>query len=373
MPNVVVSTVGTSLLTKQINLKNEEERSWNEQLRDCANCKEETPDKVKATINTLKERARESLARAEIAKIRRSSAELNGIYGLYGGDLSQGRQDSHFLITTDTLQGQATAEAVGEFLRSQGLQAHIYTPSGLSTATTQAFAEGIDDLIVWLQKNVKPLRDTHKIYFNLVGSFKSLQGYMNTIGMFYADAILYIFEGQNSELIVIPRLPIQVDTQLLAPYAVPLALMDAAAGMTDETKGIPEAMLGEYQGKKVLSAWGKLTWDEAKAELLSRELLPFPRLIYADTFRADYNRITTPKQRVELQQDLAMVARSLLESGGATGSLQSFNYSPYKNSNGIDHFRVNLSFRISCRKVQDGLELRYYGTHDHVERKEGVR
>lgn len=374
MPNIIVSTVGTSLLTNQINPKNEEERNWNQQLRDHANCKEETPDSVKAIINTLKERARESLATVTIAKIRRSSAELNGIYGLYTENLSQGQQDLHFLIATDTLQGQTTAEVVEEFLRSQGLQASSYTPAGLSTATTQSFAEGMDDLIVWLQKTVKPLRGNYKVYFNLVGSFKSLQGYMNTIGMFYADAILYIFEGHNSELITIPRLPIEVDTQLLAPHTVALALMDAGAGLSaDETRGIPEAMLGECQGKKVLSTWGTLTWDEAKASLLSQKLLSFPKLIYADTFHADYNRVKNPKQQVELQQDLAKISRILQESSGDTRSLRSLDYSPYQNSDGIDHFRVNLSLRVSCRKVQNGLELRYYGTHDHVERKEGLR
>ena len=373
MPNIIVSTVGTSLLTNQIALKNEEERNWNQQLRDYANCKEETPDGVKTIVQTLKERAHESLATATVARIRRSSAELNGIYGLYNEDLSQGQQDLHFLIATDTLQGQTTAEVVEAFLRSQGLQANSYTPAGLSTATTQVFAEGIDDLIVWLQNTVKPLRDRYTVYFNLVGSFKSLQGYMNTIGMFYADAILYIFEGKNSELITIPRLPIEVNTSLLAPHTVALALMDAGTGLSpDKTKGIPEAMLGDYQGKKVLSTWGTLTWGEAKATLLSQELLPLPNLIYADTFRADYNQVKVSKQRVELQQDLANVSRILQESNGDTRALRSLNYSPYQNSDGIDHFRVNLSLRISCRKAQDGLELRYYGTHNHVERKEGL-
>lgn len=375
-PNIVVSTVGTSLLTKQIDHKNEDERSWSKQLRDHANYTEdETPESIKAIIHTLKERAREELANAEITRIRDLSAELNGIYGLYDEDLSQGKQDLHFLVATDTLQGQTTMGVVEEFLRSRHLQVDHHVPPGLSTAKTQSFAEGIDDLIVWLQKNIKPLRDSYKIYFNLVGSFKSLQGYMNTIGMFYADAILYIFEGKDSELITIPRLPIEVNTRLLEPHVIALALMGAGAGLTSqEVEGIPEAMIGDCGDKKVLSTWGLLTWDEAKTQLLSQDLLPFPKLIYTDTFRADYNRIKDPGQRAELQQDLAGVSCKLLESGMDTrSSLRSFDYSPYKGSNGIDHFRVNRSLRISCRTMADGLELRYYGTHDHVERKEGVR
>ena len=375
MPNVIVSTVGTSLLTKQINFQNKTEQTWNQQLRDSANCHyDDLPESVGAIIDTLKDRARNLLAQAEIPQIRSYSAELNGIYGHYCNDLSRGKADLHFLIATDTAQGQTTAEVVAEFLRSQQLQVECYTPSGLSAANTQSFSEGIDDLIVWLQKTIKPLRHSHKVYFNLVGSFKSLQGYMNTIGMFYADAILYIFEGKDSELITIPRLPIQVDSQCLAPHTLNLARMDAGAGLSpDEVETIPEAMIGDYQGKKVLSTWGKLTWDEAKIPLLSQELLPFDQLIFADTFRADYNRIKNPSERAELQQDLARVSHRLVESDGDTRSLQSFDYKRYQHSEGIDHFRVNRSLRVSCRKVDGGVELRHYGTHDHVERKEGVR
>lgn len=375
MPNVIISTVGTSLLTKQIRFGDPTEATWNRQLRDAANCtRADTPAAVRTIIDELKQRAERMLAEATVETIRNCSAELNGIYGHYQNDLSQGKADRHFLIATDTAQGQVTAEVVAKFLRSQKLQVECYTPPGLSAANTESFAEGIDDLIVWLQKKIKPLRDSYKVYFNLVGSFKSLQGYMNTIGMFYADAILYIFEGQGSQLITIPRLPIQIDTELLAPHVIALARMDAGAGLSSkEVAGIPEAMLGECDGKKVLSTWGKLTWDEAKLPLLSQQLLPFPKLLYADDFRSDYNNIKDPKQRAELQQKLAQVSQVLVTSAGDTRSLARFNYSPYKGVKGIDHFYVNYSLRVSCRKTNDALELRHYGTHDQVERSEGVR
>jgi hypothetical protein len=85
---------------------------------------------------------------------------------------------------------------------------NIPSSNGLSTASTQAFAGGIDGVIEFLETEVKPLRSSYEVVFNLTGSFKSLQGYMNTWGMFYADRIVYIFEGDNSKLITIPRLPI---------------------------------------------------------------------------------------------------------------------------------------------------------------------
>ncbi|MBW4619371.1 MAG: CRISPR-associated protein [Cyanosarcina radialis HA8281-LM2] len=268
MRRVIISSIGTSLLTNQINRSNLDEKDWYSHLRDTANLdREETPGDVKQIIAALKQRADEQLSVAKIPQIRRASAELNGIYGIYRENLTQGREDIHFLIATDTAQGKTTAKIVADFLRKQGLNnTNIYAPSGLSMASTEVFSLGIDALIVWLQDTVPPLkRDGYKIYFNLVGSFKSLQGYLNTIGMFYADEIIYIFEGESAELITIPRLPIRVDLSAIAPYKLQLALLDAGAGLgRDETAGIPEAMLAEVDDKITLSTWGQLIWNQCK-------------------------------------------------------------------------------------------------------------
>lgn len=377
MRRIVISTIGTSLLTNQIKRSDEAEHDWYNQLRDTANLTlENTLEEVVLIIEALKNRAIEKLDKSSIAQIRLASAELNGIYGLYQNQLREGIQDIHWLISTDTAQGKATAEIVKEFLRKQGLiNASIYTPDGLSTATTTAFAEGMDELLVWLKEEIIPLKDTYKICFNLVGSFKSLQGYLNTIGMFYADEIIYIFEGKESNLITIPRLPIKVDESIIEPYTVQLALMAEGVGLSSsEVTGIPEALIGEFNGKKVLSTWGNLIWDESKDNLLSGNLLDFPRLQYTDTFRSDYNRIRDRREKVQLQQDLAKVSGLLKESYGETSVLfQPVDYTRYQNSNQIDHFRVNRSLRVSCKVIDGGiLSLRYYGTHDHVQRSEGL-
>ena len=47
MRRVIVSTIGTSLLTNQINRANPEEKDWYSQLRDAANLNEnDTPETV---------------------------------------------------------------------------------------------------------------------------------------------------------------------------------------------------------------------------------------------------------------------------------------------------------------------------------------
>ncbi|WYL93687.1 MAG: putative CRISPR-associated protein [Gloeotrichia echinulata IR180] len=373
MRRVVISTIGTSLLTNQINRANPEEKDWYSHLRDTANKNlQETPENVKDIISTLKQRADAQLASAKIPQIRRASAELNGIFRIYQEDLIKGKEDYHFLIATDTAQGQTTAQIVEDFLRRQGLtNTSIYAPSGLSAASTEAFSLGIDALIVWLQENIPPFKERqYKICFNLVGSFKSLQGYLNTIGMFYADEIIYIFEGEKSDLITIPRLPISVDSSLIKPYTMQLALLNAGAGLApDKTVGIPEAMLAEIDGKMTISTWGQLIWNQCKDDLLSGDLIAFSRLEYQDSFRADYNRVREPHKRVKLQETLATVTRLLDESIGDTAILRQhggIQYDRYVNKGNIDHFRVTQDTRVSNTIADGKLILRRYGLEPEV-------
>jgi putative CRISPR-associated protein (TIGR02619 family) len=370
-PKIIISTIGTSLLTNQVDRKNSDEQLWQKELRDEANASEvETSTHVKTLVDTLKQRAEAKLQQGR-KSARAASAELNGIYGVYGDELAQAKQDMQWLIATDTCQGQVTARIVEDYLKQQGVtQVQIYTPPGLSIKSTESFTEGIDDLIVWLQETIAPLRDRYQVIFNLVGSFKSLQGYMNTIGMFHADEIIYIFEGEGSQLIKIPRLPIEVDHQSLAPHAMALALAEAGSISNQAAEGIPEMMLGSMDDRKILSTWGLLIWQNIQQKLLAQDLLPFPRLQYAQTFKDDYARVKDPTERKKVQLLLAKISSVLEDTNGDTSGLKSFNYTRYKGSDSIDHFRVDIHMRVSCRKIDDYLELRYYGTHNHVEGSE---
>ncbi|MEC4867707.1 MAG: hypothetical protein SAJ11_16680, partial [Jaaginema sp. PMC 1078.18] len=171
MQRIVVSSVGTSLLTQQIDRRVSGESDWYITLRDRANLKfDEIDDRAKEIILTLQKRAIQKLNSSDVQTIRAASAELNGIYGIYDGNLSQGKSDTHFLISTDTAQGETTAKIVESFLQQQGIvNVSIYKPDGLSTASTTNFSEGIDELIVWLQNNIEPLKNNYKVIFNLVG------------------------------------------------------------------------------------------------------------------------------------------------------------------------------------------------------------
>ena len=188
--------------------------------------------------------------------------------------------------------------------------------------------------------------------------------------MFYADEIIYIFEGEKCDLITIPRLPISVDTSLIKPYTMQLALLNAGAGLSPkETVGIPEMMLGEVDGKMTLSTWGQLIWNQCKDNLLAGDLILFSRLEYQDNFRADYNKTKEKYKRVKLQETLATVTRLLNESDGDTAILKQhggIKYDRYTNKGNIDHFRITQGIRVSNTVSRGKLILRRYGLEPEV-------
>jgi putative CRISPR-associated protein (TIGR02619 family) len=380
-PRLVISTVGTSLLTNQIS-KKKSESDWFYRLQDTANRTEkeiENGSKIYEIIQDLKQRAEEKLAQANTIEIREASAELNGIYGLYEDQLDLGAQDLHFLVTTDTAQGQVAAKILENFLRIHKISTEIYTPKNLSTASTEKFTNGIDELLKWIDELIPDDKSSaYKICFNLVGGFKAIQGFANTIGMFYADEIIYIFEG-SQEFIRIPRLPIQVDKSVIKP--VQFALMASGVGVwvkLSELQSVPETLIFVVGEEATLSNWGRLTWNNCKRELLARDLLEFPCLVYEDWFEKDYKKTNVDSQRkFELHEVLSEVSGSMLKFKGDTTRFDSrLHFSRYEGGqrceggvrkNEIDHFYIkNTGWRVSCIAKDGKLYLRHYGKHDDV-------
>ncbi|MGF2013964.1 putative CRISPR-associated protein [Nostoc sp. DedVER01b] len=376
MPKLIISTVGTSLLTNQIDREYEE--NWTIRLRDTANCTLEEIDKhyedVKDIITTLKDRAEVKL-NGDIDDIREASAELNGIYGLYNEQLNQGEHDIHWLIITDTAQDKVSAEILQLFLSKNGLNISVFPPAkNFSTSSNEVFTNGIDELLNWFEDIIPGYQYSgYEIYFNLVGGFKAIQGFANTIGMFYADKIIYIFEGSN-KIITIPRLPIKIDTSVIKP--VQFALMAEGAWIkVSELQDIPETLIFTIEDKAILTTWGRLIWNRSKEDFLAGDLLNLPKIKYETSFLKDYGNIKDKKERLKLQETIAKVAHLLVKYNGDIAPLKGdggVQLETYKNTV-IEHFRVTLSLRVSCKFIGSNLSLRYYGTHNHVERSEGIK
>ncbi|MDE0012127.1 MAG: putative CRISPR-associated protein [Candidatus Poribacteria bacterium] len=376
MIRFVLSTIGTSILTNLIDRGCPTEGTWFGILRDSANLNyDELTAETEEVINALAERALEKLMEDSATTNCRISAELNGIYGIYGGQLPTDSNDEHYLICTDTAQGQKTGALIKDFLESQGFTVGIVTPPRLSTQDPESFTMGTKELIKWLEDNVPWRRESgYHVIFNLVGGFKSLQGYMNTFGAFYADEVVYIFESPTADLIKIPRLPIQIDATIIEKYLTEFALMDAGKLYpVEELEGISETLLEfvEENGTTYagLSAWGELLWNRTKSDLLSEELLQFPRLVYQQSFINDCKNLNN-QQWTKLQETLAKIAAALENSGGDISQLNQqvsgLNFEQLTNLDHICTFRITRGVRVSCEIAHDGLTLRHYGNHDDV-------
>lgn len=373
----VLSTVGTSILTNLIDRGNPIEGTWFGILRDSANLKpDELTDETESVINTLAERALEKLNENSAATNRRISAELNGIYGIYGDKFPTDSKDQHYLICTDTAQGQITGDLIKDFLESQGFTVGVITPSQLSTQDPESFTTGTKELIKWLENNVPRRESGYHVIFNLVGGFKSLQGYMNTFGAFYADEVVYIFESPTADLIKIPRLPIQIDAAIIEDHLIEFALMDAGKlYSTAEIEGIPETLLEfvEENGMTFagLSAWGGLIWQRTKSDLLSGELLQFPRLGYRQSFIDNYEALPSQK-RIDLQETLAKIETALEDTDGDTTQLNQrvsgLNFKQLAGFDNIYTFRIARGIRVSCSIADNGLYLYKYGPRNTINR-----
>lgn len=367
----VLSSVGTSLLTNNAG-------ALSKVLRDSANLNEaELSAEQRQIIDSRIVAADELLRTTDIKTCRDQSAELNGLHALFGDCIAT--DDLHFLVATDTYQGRATAKLLYDHLTRQGITSvEIIAPSKLSTRSQLDFTTGIRDLIRYCEVTFGTCRTSRvPVLFNLVGSFKSLQGYLNTIGMFYADEILYVFEGSTAELIRIPRLPVTLDLSILRLHRDRCAMLADGEWTlpVSEFNGWPELLWEETapaSGRCWLSTWGLLLWERGQEELLNEELLNLPRIEITQSFRKDWQKHTANRrERIELQRRLARAAVLLDQSHGDTSLLKRDSKLQYDNYSGANswcgHFRVNnQGWRVSCTSEGGKLCLRRFGQHDYV-------
>ena len=375
MPHLIISTVGTSLLT------NFAARHLGGEavilLRDTANYRErELTVEKRNDIDTIATKVKVQLKSAAIEELRRLSAELNGIYTYYGQEVySSGhlKADHHVLIATDTYQALQTARLVDDQLRRTGFNSiEIMAPQGLSARDCGSFTNGVNEIVRWCELTLPGYRQQqYHIVFNLIGGFKSLQGYMNTLGMFYADEIIYIFEAPSAGLIRIPRLPVVMDeVPVLYEKAVLFALIENGylAG-SDEVKGVPEIYLYyDHEERCTLSTWGLLIWERNKRNILGGDqLFHFPALVYEKSFEKDFQSITDKDRRANIQNTLAKVSLLFQEQGLAGlrrhGGLEYENYKGLPKE-GLGHFRLDRGWRVSCVPDSQVLRLRHVGLHD---------
>lgn len=302
---LIVSTCGTSLLT---NLADNDRGLVTRHAN--ARRLEDIPEEDRRRLQALVNAARQRMLEADIEERARLSAEYNGLACYYGGQFAVG--DQHWLIATDTWLGQQTASILEEVL---GQAAQIKRISDLRTEDLQAFRLAMAALVRLCAEGIKP-QGLH-VVFNLTGGFKSVQGFMQTLGMLYADETVYVFEGSH-DLLRLPRLPIRLDAETIVRDSLRVfQRLDVGLPVSQtETNGIPEIFLFIVNGEVTLSEWGELIWQETRKTLLAERLWPSidDKLRYAPGFERSLCNCSAEERRL-VNERLAELARHLCEPG----------------------------------------------------------
>ncbi len=267
----VLSTCGTALLTNQAN---GEERRLIIQYAN-AKHKEDIPNSEADILTQLIQRAGDKLQSADPQTASKMSAELNGIIKLYGGTITAAN-DHHLLLYTDTWLGEEAASLAAGWLRKHGLSVETKRQKDLQTAELEAFQLALSDLVRWCEEVLPDYRNKHyRIVFNLTGGFKSVQGFLQTLAMFYADEVVYVFES-GTELLRIPRLPVSIAVEDTVRQHL---LVFRRLGLNlevESTAGVPETILMKISGQVSLSPWGEIVWEQCKRQIYSQKLWPSP-------------------------------------------------------------------------------------------------
>jgi putative CRISPR-associated protein (TIGR02619 family) len=315
---LVLSTCGTSVLT---NSSGSEERSL---LSRTANLREPSgPDEEQlVALCNVREQA---LLQADVSKARRMSAEINGILALYEGEPSRAKGDIHLLLPSDTWQGRQAKRLVEGWLQQHGMDTGAIARAlpGLRTECLAELHEVLPKLVEWCATDLQGYRmGGYQVVFNLTGGFKSVTGFLQALGMFYADEIVYLFESE-SQLLRIPRLPMQPDFEgWVRQHLDVLRLIAHELPVSPEQRAtIPESLLLSIGDEVVLSVWGQLVWDRGRVPLYQERLLPpLPPLAWAAAFEKEARKLEgrEPQRLQQLNERLEELARAV--SGGPNPS-----------------------------------------------------
>ena len=272
---VMVSSCGTSSLT------NGADGEMRDLLRRTANYgKREYSEEDLRKVDDRVRCVREKLFSSSPEDVKRVSAELHGLISYYGNTLSNANQNTHIFLHTDTYQGECVAGILVDWMLKQKQNAQSQAVEGLNTKNADSFREGMSRLVRWCDETIRGYRDQkYRVVFNLVGGFKVLQGFLQTLGMFFADESVYVFEGEES-LLRIPRLPLDLDdgTKRVMRDNIDLfRRLDWSDGVKrTECASLPDTLVYCAGEECVFSPWGELLWSRIRPELYEDKVLPSP-------------------------------------------------------------------------------------------------
>ena len=274
MPNLILNTCGTSLLT---NLGIDPE--LRQMLNQSANLPhwKDMPGDVAATLRQHAVTRQKLLIDSDNNQAKRLSAELNGLLAWQSQpDWQSTTSDMYLLLATDTALGMSTAEAICAWLQLKGYSAQVISAEGLNTGNLNSFRQALSNLVRQLDDLLSSYRSSgYQIQFNLTGGFKSLNGFLQALSTLYADQSFYLFEG-SSEVIRIPTLPLTLDAnRLILDNLVAFRRLSQCMSISVlQRESIPELMLFGLGKDAMLSEWGELLWLTCHKSIYQQQVLP---------------------------------------------------------------------------------------------------
>ncbi len=265
-PNLILSPCGTSLLT---NGCNDAERKLIGKYANAAENEVTPEDKnmLQKRINVI----REKLEKSTPHEVTRLSAELHAIVRFYDFK-TEHKSDLHYLVVTDTWLGQITGALVKRWLEKQGLSVYVHKQPDLQTKDLNRFQLALSDLVVWCENNIP---EGYHVVFNLTGGFKSVQGFLQALAMFYADEAIYVFESQT-ELMRLPRLPVRIDPGAVLKEHFSLLRKLALGLSVSIPEKLPRTLLMQLNGATILSEYGQIIYQQMKADIYTERILEPP-------------------------------------------------------------------------------------------------
>lgn len=325
-PLYMISSCGTSLLTNGVG---QEERAM---LIKYANCsKMELSEELRGQIMSIADKKKQELLNASPDEVRRLSAEMNGILGYFEIFPEKQGSATHGLLVSSTFLGELVGDILKEWFEKNGYSAYIVPVSDIVTTPLEKFQSGLCDLVRFCEEDLN--QDANHVVFNVTGGFKSVQGFLQTLGLFYADECISIFENRK-DLLRIPKLPAQISVSELVKDNLALfrALDRKSSVPSEETQKIPETLLTTVGDESTFSGWGKLMWEQAKKELYAEKIWPIEsdRVRLGDRFLKSCEGLTSKRMQI-LNRRLDDLM-SHLESDDTSGSIRSLDFKPIRPS-----------------------------------------
>ena len=354
---LIISPCGTSILT------NGAENEIRRILVKNANLKENEISKEDLDIiNKRIEDVKNGILNLSLKDAKKRSAELNSLIQYYKNDLNR-PQDHHILIKTDTYLGNKTAEIIKSYLEKYNNVVEILNIKDLQTNDLNSFQLALSEIVKDFNTRLNGYKKDYEIIFNLTGGFKSIQGFLQVLAMFYADKTIYIFESGN-ELLEIPKIPIKFDE--IEVFEKNLnEFRKLSLGIDCDTSHIPDIYLLHIDNETSFSPWGEIAWQNAKQIIYKKRLYspPITKIRYSEGFLKNIKNLQ-PNRIKELNEKIDDLAKYLeTETNLKSLNFKSISEGAKKNSTHEFYANSDEAKRVYCHFEKDICVLDEYGNH----------